>query len=104
MLRVKSMFRAPWYGIIIDVDDRDIATVAVLFDRHCNPIRKAKFHQLHVGWLKILGSNKQPSKRAGLLEEIPDFMVDSAEMMRLIRRTAGCSPRYPISLPRKVDI
>lgn len=93
--RVKSLFRSPWYGIIISINDNDVATVLVLFDRHGNPMRHALKKQLHIHWLRFLGKKKQPSKyAAGLYEDVPDFMQDDELMRRMWSEGLQLSSRF----------
>ena len=104
MIRVKSRFRAPWSGILINLDERNVATVLVILDRNGNRIPKPKFHYLHVDWLQILGSKKQHCRHNGLFEEIPEAMRDDADMIRVIQRACGRTSKFKIKLPVRVDI
>jgi hypothetical protein len=74
--KVRSRFRAPWYGIILNIDEHEIATVQVLFDRHCNKMQKPMKKELHLHWLTILGSKQQPSTRETRFIPVPDFMKE----------------------------
>lgn len=53
-MRVRSFYRAAWYGEIVELllgGDGNCVRVRVTHDRRGNPMRKAKLHTLSAGWL-----------------------------------------------------
>lgn len=85
-LKVKSMYRNPWYGVIVHVGSSGVASVAVLFDRCGNPQPKPFMRCIHMNWLLVLGDKQISSRFRDREDAVPEFMKDLQKLDSMIAR------------------